>query len=154
MKILVLGGTGAMGVHVTELLSATGHEVAVTSRRFREPRNGVEYVQGNAKDPLFLNGLLAEHWDAVIDFMVWSSSEFRERCASFLASTDQYVFLSSYRVYADSPVITEESPRLLDACEDGEYLATDEYALAKARCEDALVMSGRKNWTIVRPAIT
>src|SRR5699024_6282776 len=35
-----------------------------------------------------------------------------------------------------------------------EYLNTDEYALAKARCEDLLNRSGNKNYTIVRPSIT
>jgi nucleoside-diphosphate-sugar epimerase len=50
--------------------------------------------------------------------------------------------------------ITERSPRLLDVCADKEYLATDEYALAKARQEDILRTSGRNNWTILRPCIT
>lgn len=154
MKVLVLGGTGAMGVHVTRLLAEEGHDVAVTSRRDREERGGVRYAKGNAKDPAFLESLLSERWGAVVDFMVWSTAEFRERYRKLLAATDQYVFVSSYRVYADSPVITEDSPRLLDVCGDAEYLATDEYALAKARCEDMLFTSGGSNWTVVRPAIT
>lgn len=154
MRVLVLGGTGAMGVHVTRLLAEAGCNVVVTSRRGRESGGGVRYVKGDAKDPAFLNGLLAERWDAVVDFMVWTTSAFRERFEKFLASTDQYVFVSSYRVYADSPVITEESPRLLDVCGDSEYLATDEYALAKARCENMLFSSGGSNWTVVRPAVT
>lgn len=154
MKVLVLGGTGAMGVHVTRLLAEEGHDVAVTSRRDREERGGVRYAKGNAKDPAFLESLLSERWGAVVDFMVWSTAEFRERYRELLAATDQYVFVSSYRVYADSPVITEDSPRLLDVCGDAEYLATDEYALAKARCEDMLFTSGGSNWTVVRPAIT
>lgn len=86
--------------------------------------------------------------------MVWSTAEFRERYEAFLEAARQYLFLSSYRVYADSLVITEESPRLLDVVDDSEYLATDEYALCKARCEDLLFESGRFNWTIVRPAVT
>lgn len=64
------------------------------------------------------------------------------------------MFTLSYRAYADSPVITEDFPRLLDVIDDSEYLATGEYALAKARCEDMLFDSCKANWTIVRPAIT
>lgn len=144
-----------MGVHVSQLLVEAGHEVVVTSRRDRVSNiPGVCYVKGNAKETGFLSGLLANHWDAVVDFMVWSTDEFKARAARFLNATDQYVFTSSYRVYADSPVITEDSPRLLDVIENPEYLATDEYALAKARCENMLFDSGRSNWTIVRPAIT
>lgn len=114
----------------------------------------ISYIKGDAKDRVFLDELLHERWDAIVDFMVWSTQEFRQRCHAFLSSTDQYVFTSSYRVYADSPVITEESPRLLDILDDWEYLQTDEYALCKARCENVLFESDTNNWTIVRPAIT
>lgn len=86
--------------------------------------------------------------------MVWSTAEFADRVEQCLNATGQYVFVSSYRVYADSPVIAEDSPRLLDVVDDSDYLKTDEYALAKARCENMLFESGKKNWTIVRPAVT
>lgn len=154
MRVLVLGGTGAMGSHVCDLFAARGEQVVCTTRREREPKGNVEYAVGDAHDPAFLDGLLAERWDAVVDFMVWSTSAFRGRCKGFLAATGQYVFVSSYRVYADSPVIREGSPRLLDAIDNPEYLATDEYALSKARCEDMLFGSGGSNWTVVRPAVT
>lgn len=155
MRILILGGTGAMGVHISELLTQMGHSVVVTSRRQRTSDNpNLTYRTGSAKEPAFLQELLSERWDAIIDFMVWGTVDFRSRVDAFLDSTSQYVFLSSYRVYADSPVIREDSPRLLDVIDDPEYLATDEYALAKARCEDMLTHSGKSNWTIVRPAVT
>lgn len=155
MRILILGGTGAMGVHVSHLLAEAGHEIVVTSRRDRvSDIPGVSYVKGSAKETDFLSGLLANHWDAIIDFMIWPTDEFKARMAGFLNATNQYVFTSSYRVYADSPVITEDSPRLLDVIGNPDYLATDEYALAKARCENMLFDSGRSNWTIVRPAVT
>ena len=50
--------------------------------------------------------------------------------------------------------IVESSPRLLDVSTDMEYLSTDEYALAKAREENILFESERKNWTIIRPSLT
>lgn len=154
MRVLALGGTGAIGSHLCRLLAGRGCTVVCTTRRGGKASCGVDYVVGDAKDPVFLGGLLEEHWDAIVDFMVWSTAEFRERYRGFLASTGQYVFTSSYRVYADVPVIREDSPRLLDVVDDDEYLATDEYALCKARCEDILFGSGSSNWTIVRPAVT
>lgn len=154
MRVLVTGGTGAMGCHVCQLLSGRGHEVVATTRRYRTGGNGIRYVRGDAKSTSFLRSILAEGWDAVIDFMVWETAEFAETVRCLLRNTNQYVFVSSYRVYADAPVITEESPRLLDIIEDREYLATDEYALCKARCENLLFDSGQTNWTVVRPAIT
>ena len=99
--------------------------------------------------------MIGERWDTVVDFMAYSTDEFKQRYHFLLDNTEHYIFLSSARVYADSKEpITEESPRLLDVCMDAKYLATDEYALAKARQEDLLRLSGYKNWTIVRPYIT
>ena len=154
MRVLVLGGTGAMGSHLCRELVGLGHDVVCTTRRERKASGGVSYVVGDAKNPEFLDGLLVDRWGAIVDFMIWSTDEFRGRYRSFLGATDQYVFTSSYRVYADSPVITEASPRLLDAVDDTAYLATDEYALCKARCEDLLRDSRARNWTVVRPAVT
>lgn len=154
MRVLVLGGTGAMGSHLCSELATMGFEVVCTTRRELMASNGISYAVGNAKDSFFLQGLLDERWGAIVDFMVWSTADFRERCRDFLAATEHYIFTSSYRVYADSPVIREDSPRLLDTVEDSEYLATDEYALCKARCEDLLFGSGSSNWTVVRPAVT
>ena len=140
MNILVLGGTGAMGVHLVELLSQRGDAVFVTSRRERPSRKNVTYVRGDAHDNVFLQTLLdSRRWDAIVDFMVYRTEEFRHRVPQLLAATAQYVFLSSSRVYADSAEpITEDSPRLLDISTDAAYLKTDEYALAKARQENAL----------------
>lgn len=107
-------------------------------------------------DDLFLNSLLKGiEWDAIIDFMSYSTEQFKKRVNNLLNATKHYIFLSSARVYADtnSP-ITEDSPRLLDVCNDKDYLNTDEYALAKARQEDILRNSFKKNWTIIRPYIT
>lgn len=142
-----------MGTHLCRDLVQMGHSVVCTSRRDRGDRDGIAYIKGDAKDAAFLKRILRrERWGAVADFMVWSTREFGERYEDYLSATDQYVFVSSYRVYADSPVITEDSPRLLDAIDDGAYLETDEYALAKARCEDMLIRSGSDNWAIVRPS--
>ncbi|WP_321479845.1 NAD-dependent epimerase/dehydratase family protein [uncultured Bacteroides sp.] len=155
MRILVLGGTGAMGEHLVELLSRNGYETFVTTRSKRTSVKGIHYIQGNAHDFDFLQTMLEEHWDAIVDFMVYTTASFRERINLLLDATTQYVFLSSSRVYADSNgPITETSPRLLDISQDKEYLLTDEYALTKARQEDLLKKTERKNWTIIRPYIT
>ncbi len=156
-RILLLGGTGAIGTHVVPELLRRGFSVVVTSREAHiSNERGLEYRQGNAKDEAFLDTLLSERFDAIVDFMIWSTDAFSKRCEKLLSDTDHYVFLSSYRVYGDSGCapITEESPRLLESVNDPEYLKTDEYGLAKARQEDILNASGRKNYTIVRPSIT
>lgn len=154
MDILILGGTGAMGKHVSEFLVSKGYSVSVTSRSKKESNGKISYLQGNAKELTFIKGLSQKHWDAIIDFMVYTIDELNERIDLLLKSTDQYIFISSARVYADSPLINEESPRLLDVCQDKEYVASNEYAIAKAKEENVLFESGYKNWTIVRPSLT
>lgn len=155
MNVLILGGTGAMGRYVTTLLSARGCQVFVTTRNPNHKKeNNIEYLHGDAHDLKFLGPVLENDWDAIVDFMVYNTPMFKDRAEMMLQSTKQYVFISSARVYADSDIITENSPRLLDVCQDAEYLATDEYALTKARQENVLFNSLHHNWTIVRPSLT
>ena len=40
-KILLLGGTGAMGMHLVQLLTNTEHHVVVTSRRSRQDHDNI-----------------------------------------------------------------------------------------------------------------
>lgn len=155
MKVLVLGGTGAMGVHLVKLLADNGNETVVTSRKSRSSEKNIHYIQGDAHNLKFLQNILQEHWDAIVDFMVYDTDMFKERVGLLLKATTQYVFLSSARVYAKSQEpITEDSPRLLDVTKDKDFLATDEYSLSKARQEDIVRDLGDNNWTIIRPYIT
>jgi nucleoside-diphosphate-sugar epimerase len=155
MKVLVLGGTGAIGTHLVDNLVQKRINTSVTSRSQRESGKNLLYLHGNAKNIQFIEKILGEQWDAIVDFMVYKTTEFKERVDLFLNSTLQYVFLSSARVYADSTEpLKEDSERLLDVSEDNEYLSTDEYGLSKARQEDILTNTGKNNWTIIRPYIT
>lgn len=157
-RVLVLGGTGAMGVYLVPALLDAGFEVQVTSRAQQQSEHPrLQYFQGNARHAPFVREVLARtRPDAVVDFMAYDTSEFQDRRDILLNGTSHYLFLSSYRVFADSSPapLTERSPRLLDVCKDKAYLATDEYALAKARQEDLLRAAGKTNWTILRPCIT
>lgn len=157
MKILVLGGTGAMGTPLAEILADRNNDVYVTTRRNRESSiNNVNYITGNAHENDFINSLLKQKFDVIIDFMSYDTKEFEERIDLLLSNTNQYIFLSSARVYADNNenFIKEDSPRLLDVVNDKLYVQTDEYALAKAREENILLKSSKKNWTVIRPYIT
>lgn len=158
MKILVLGGTGAMGVHLVEILSSqSANEIWVTSRSQRaSKKSNVVYLRGNAMDKDFLYPLITENdFDVIVDFMTYNSKQLEERLSVMLSATKQYLFLSSARIFSSEELpIKESSPRLLDVCADMEYLHTDEYALAKAREEDLFKKQATNNYTIVRPYIT
>ena len=111
MKALLLGGTGAIGNYLQGELSSRGWDVFVTSRSARRSQGSVTYLRGNAKDPVFLADVLKDGYDVLVDFMTWDPEVFRSVSELMLASAGRYVFLSSYRVFADSPIIDERSPR-------------------------------------------
>ncbi|SFS19749.1 NAD-dependent epimerase/dehydratase family protein [Yoonia litorea] len=155
MKVLVLGGTGVIGTSLILSLERAGSEIWVTSRKTLNDRQNVKFLKGDAQDDQFLSSLLSTRWDAIIDFMAYTTPKFLQRFEQLYRATDQYVFLSSCRVFAASQTDLDEcSPRLLDVCTDPHYLTTDEYGLAKARQEDYIRQSSSTNWTIVRPYIT
>jgi len=154
-KALLLGGSGAMGVYLAPELASMGYEVRVVSLddvAFGDPR--ITCVKADAKSPERLKELLSEKFDAIVDFMIYSTEEFKEKRDLLLGGAEHYIFLSSYRVYSESVPLTEASPRLLDVSKDKAFLATEDYSLYKARQEDVLQGSKYGNWTIVRPAIT
>lgn len=157
MNILILGGTGAMGAHLVNILSDMGIDSYVTSRRERQGSAHITYIKGNAHDDAFLKKILKqENWDAIVDFMVYNTATVSTRIGLFLDNCKQYVFLSSSRCYADphGMAIKESSDRLVDVCKDKEYLSTDEYGLAKGREENIIMSQNKKNWTIIRPYVT
>ena len=68
-NILILGGTGAMGVHLVNLLNRNnGHCVTVTSRRRHKNFGNIMFVEGDAHEPSFLSPLLNRHFDVIVDF--------------------------------------------------------------------------------------
>lgn len=158
-KILVMGGTGAMGRYAVPELLRLGFSVDVVA--LDEPHFTHENLTctiANAMDDEWLKNKITEtRYDVILDFMSYKLPQFKERVDLFLENTDQYMFLSSCRVYANEEVpVKETSPRLLDVSKNEEYLALgeSEYSLFKALEEDLLVKSGKKNWTIILPATT
>ena len=95
--ILVLGGTGAMGVHIVNILSQNKDvQCYVTSRHVHNNFNNIKYLCGNALDDNFIRNILKFHkWDAIIDFMKYKTNIFKQKMDLYLSSTNQYFFLSS-----------------------------------------------------------
>lgn len=156
-KILVMGGTGAMGMYLVPLLSSMGYTVDVPSLIVPTTEDEhIHYFYANCKDPQILDSLLANDYEAIYDFLIYPGHEFEAVYEKLLQHTKHYIFFSTYRVYAGESPITESSPRLLDVSTNKEFLAVaeHEYSLYKAMAEDVLRKSAYKNYTIVRPSIT
>lgn len=156
-KVLIIGATGMMGTHIVPLLLEKGYAVdGVTLDDVKSNHPALRYIKTNANDESVLRELLKNGYDGIIDFLHYTDSNvFKARSHMFLEATKHYIFLSSYRVYADcTGVITEDFSRLTESYADDEYLIkNDIYGVRKCRCEDILNQSGKQNYTIVRPVV-
>ena len=89
MRVLMLGGTGAMGRPLAKILASRGAEVVITSRsRSGSDKKGMEYRQGDAHDIGFLKRLLKDFYDVIIIwnfFMRWFTARqnFRSGWSSY-----------------------------------------------------------------------
>ena len=156
-RILILGATGAMGKYLVPLLADAGYHVdAAALEKWPTPHHNITSIVGNAlEDRGFRAKLLAEPYDAIVDFLIYNTSRAAVLLPEVVRNTGHYIFLSSYRVYADlEHPIRETSPRLLDASDDVLLRNSDDYSIYKARGENIVRSFERRNWTIVRPAIT
>lgn len=155
-KVLVLGATGAMGKYLVPELVNLNYDVTGVGLEGSAPWNvRAKYVQGNAFDKDFLQSLMKEGFDGIVNFMEYGKEPFSAYYKLFLENTAHYIYLSTCRVYDDKEQpIKETSPRLWDSSEDEVLKASHDYCIYKAQDEDLLHASGYDNWTIVRPATT
>ena len=157
-KILVLGGTGAIGKYLCQSLIGRGYTVYVTSRREHTDKGNLHYICGNAKDVDFLNEIFkAYDFDVIFDFMMYTGNQFKDRYQLFLNNCKQYFFSSSQRVYADSDPdgwLREDSKRKIDCISENKEWAKDVYGCRKGKEEDVLFAAKEKNWTIIRMSMT
>ncbi|MGN0832205.1 MAG: hypothetical protein ACI4RD_00985 [Kiritimatiellia bacterium] len=157
-KALLIAGAGTLGGAVYPELLRLGWAVDVVSLEdFRSVMPQLRFVRADANRAT-LERLLAEtpHYDAIVDFLhVADSGEMCRRIDLCAGHTDQFVFVSSSRAYADAGgLVTERTPLWIDVTEDADFLARDVYALPKCRGERHVRGMAAKNWTIVRPQIS
>ena len=156
-KVLVLGATGAMGQYLAPMLAEMGYLVdGVSLDAAISTHKNLKYIQANTKAEGVLDSLLANNYDCIVDFMIYDRDTFADWAPKLLGATDHYIYLSSYRDYANEEVpIKETSPLLNDVLpEEEKRLGHNDYCLYKARGEKIVRAWEKKNWTIIRPAIT
>ena len=156
-KALVIGGTGAMGVYLVPELLRLGFKVDVVALVCPESDNpNLTYIKKNAMDIEVMKEIIKNEYDAIIDFMVYSTKGLMNLFfPMYLGACSHYIYLSTYRVYADEEhPIKETSPRLLDVSKDEVLLTSGDYCIYKAEGEDILKARPEQHWSIIRPAIT
>jgi len=151
VRVLVVGGTEFISLHLVQALQRDGHRVAVLNRG-RQPERlptGVERLVADRKDPAALRTVLGgQRFDGVVD--VTYAPTTGEDVTALLdapAATGHVLFVSTARVYDHARPIPydEDTPRSL-------YFG--EYARNKIAGEDVLFARHRERGlpiTIVRP---
>ena len=141
MKLAVTGGTGFVGSHLIDAALAAGHSLLALTRRSRQPRPGLTWIDGSLADTAALRELIDET-DAVIHVAgVLKGREARAfeegnvvgtlalLAAATAGGTKRFVHVSS---------LAAREPRL------------SLYGASKAKAE-ALVAESGLDWAIVRP---
>ena len=104
-RVLVVGGTGFIGTHVTRALAAAGHAVTVYHRGCHEPtfRPGVRHVRSDdAAIPVmrYPDRLRAARFDAVVLMTPIGEADTRAAADAFRGRAGRLVVVSSADVYA------------------------------------------------------
>jgi 2'-hydroxyisoflavone reductase len=155
MRILILGGTRFIGLHMTALALARGHSVTFFNRgrtnkdRFPE----VPRITGDRNGDL--GGLAGRSFDAVIDNSGYVPRQVRLAAQMLRASVPHYLFVSSLSVYASFAAPNDEdSPVGKLADETVETVDGATFGPLKALCETAArEVYGAGNVTVLRPGL-
>ena len=157
-KVLLIAGGGTLGTYTAKELLNKGCAVDVICLEDYTSNNPKLCYHKAKADLNYLTEFLKDkYYDGIVNFIHYYVPEMYKPVHKLLTSkTDQLIFLSSYRVYAESKQpLTEEAPFLADVVEDEEFLKSEDYAVPKAICEKFLrEESGTENWTVVRPVIS
>jgi 2'-hydroxyisoflavone reductase len=155
LRLLILGGTRFIGLHMTELALARGHTLTFFNRgrtntdRFPE----VERLRGDRNGDL--KSLAGREWDAVIDNSGYVPRHVREAAQLLEPRVGRYVFISTVSVYESFARGNDENSPL-GKLEDESVEKVDgaTYGPLKALCEKAaLSVFGPDRTSIVRPGL-
>ena len=89
-KVLVLGATGAMGRYIVPELAKLGYEVTGVGLDETAPWQCGKYIKGNAFEKDFLEGLLKENFDGIVNFMEYGYYNFSDYYKMFL--DNKYIY--------------------------------------------------------------
>ena len=149
--LLILGGTGFIGPHLTEQALARGFKVTHFNRGRRNAEvEGVETLVGDRKGQL--DALRGRSWDAVVDNTGYIPKFVRMSADLLAPNTGYCLYISSISAYASFTKPNDESsPRGVLANPDEEQITNDTYGPMKALCEDYVRQAFGARSSIVRP---
>jgi nucleoside-diphosphate-sugar epimerase len=116
MRVLIIGGTGFIGAHVTQQLARAGHEVTVFHRGNLPPGGaGVRELRGDRHDiSAHASAFRRLAPDVVIDMILSSGSQCRALLDTITGRTGRLVVISSQDVYRATGVFHGSEPGPLE----------------------------------------
>jgi 2'-hydroxyisoflavone reductase len=158
VKLLVIGGSSFIGLHVVEHALAAGHDVTVFNRGLtnRDLLPQVEQLVGDRERPEDLELLRGRDWDAVVDTCGYDHSVVRLSSDILRGHVGHYTFVSSIAVYSDfSQPNAEDGPKAQfedDADNAGQraYGGSALYGPMKVASERVIRESFPDRWVTVR----
>jgi 2'-hydroxyisoflavone reductase len=152
-KVLILGGTGFIGPHFVDALTAGGHKITLFNRGKRDPevKAGVEQLLGDRDGQV--DSLKGRDWDVVIDNSGYKPSQVKLTAGLLKDHVRQYIFISSIAVYADfAKAGIDEDYKLAVLKDPGNEVVTGEtYGALKVLCEKIVEETYGKRATLIRP---
>ena len=155
MKILFIGGTGTISSACSQLAIERGHELYLLNRGQTTERpmpEGARVLHGDIRDRDSARAALGAHtFDAVVDWIAFTTDHIETDLDLFRIRAGQYVFISSASVYQTPPAsmpVTESTP-----LDNPVWL----YSRNKIACEERLLRAYREEkfpMTVVRPSHT
>jgi 2'-hydroxyisoflavone reductase len=154
LRILVLGGTKFLGVHIVELALQHGHSVTLFNRGKTNAGIFPQLVHLKGDRDAQLNSLKGKHWDVVIDDSGYVPRHVKLSAQLLAPNVQRYIFISTISVYASfANPNTEDSPvgKLTD--ETVEKVDGATYGPLKALCEKAAEAAMPGRVAVVRPGL-
>ncbi|HEV7623557.1 MAG TPA: NAD-dependent epimerase/dehydratase family protein [Amnibacterium sp.] len=155
LDLLFVGGSGIISAASVRLAVERGHRVTVLNRgrtSIRPLPDEVEVLVADVRDPAAVDEVLGgREFDAVSQFVAFTTDHVQPDVDRFAGRTGQYVFISSASAYQKPPLsvpVTESTPL------KNPYW---QYSRDKIACEDLLVAAYREAdfpAVIVRPSHT
>jgi nucleoside-diphosphate-sugar epimerase len=152
MKVLFIGGTGNISSVCSSLAVEKGIDLYHLNRgNSGASIPGVQSIKGDIYKPETLKELAKHSWDAVVNWIAFTSKDVEQDLLLFGGRTKQYIFISSascYQTPPGYPVITESTPLKNNLWD---------YSKNKIQCEEFLNKAYREQdfpVTIVRPSYT
>jgi 2'-hydroxyisoflavone reductase len=152
LRLLILGGTQFIGVHMTQLALKRGYRVTLFNRGKTHPGlfPGVEKLRGDRNGQL--DALKGRSWDAVIDDSGFVPRQVRLSAELLAPHVQRYLYVSSISAYASfAKPIDESSPLGTLADESTEKVTETTYGPLKALCERAVEVAMPHRAIVLRP---